>query len=132
MVRAAALEAVNRFRAEVGLTPVAADAALDRAAQRHAEAMRERGFYDHRGADGSSPRKRAVDAGYPRPGGVGENIAKGIFGGAEVVERWMKSQGHRENLLRPAARFAGLGVAVGDSGRAGECVEVFWAQLLGR
>ncbi|MDX1501404.1 MAG: CAP domain-containing protein [Thermoanaerobaculia bacterium] len=130
-VRREALSAVNRLRAGRGLDPVASDPDLDRAAQDHAAAMRDGGFYSHRGVGGSSPRERARAAGYSQGAAVSENIAKGIFGGAEVVERWMGSRGHRDNLLDPKMRAVGLGVAVGDRDHPGECVEAFWAQLLG-
>lgn len=129
-VRLAALAASNGHRATAGRAALVADAVLDGVAQGHAQAMAERGFYAHRSPEGETPRQRAAAAGYPRPGSVGENIAKGIFTPSEVVDRWMDSSGHRDNLLRRAARRAGLGVAIGETGRPGECVEAVWVQLI--
>ncbi len=45
---------------------------------------------------------------------VGENIAKGDWQDDRArlaVQAWMGSEKHRENLLRPAFRFIGVGVA---------------------
>ena len=47
---------------------------------------------------------------------VGENIAWGIAGAARpswVVRAWMRSPGHRHNLLSRRFRDVGLGVARG-------------------
>jgi len=41
--------------------------------------------------------------------GVGENLALGYSNGAGVVDGWMNSQGHRENLLRKT--FVSMGVS---------------------
>lgn len=41
--------------------------------------------------------------------GAGENLALGYPDGAAVVDGWMNSQGHRENLLRPS--FVSMGVS---------------------
>ncbi len=126
-VRRAALAAANARRRAAGRGPLRADPRLDRAAQAHAEDMVRRGFYAHRGPEGSSPLVRARRAGYRGVGAVGENIAKGLFTPEEAVERWMNSSGHRRNLLRRGATATGFGVAVGDDGRE---VEVVWVQLV--
>ena len=126
-VQAAARERVNQLRRQHGLEPVRSDARLAAAAQGHAEDLLLRSYYDHRSPEGGTPASRARDAGLERPGMVAENIAKGLFTPAEVVDRWMDSPGHRRNILQRRATATGLGVAVGPG--ESECFDVLWVQL---
>ena len=80
--------------------------------------MVRRRYFEHVSPDGVTPAQRIVAAGYAvRPGGMtGENIAwgEGIKGTpAEIVDAWMHSPGHRENILRPAFSEVGMGMTVG-------------------
>lgn len=124
-VRTAVLARVNRERREGGGAPLAADRLLDQAAQAYAEEMLARAFYDHRSPEGETAWERVRGAGY-RARRVGENIAKGIFSPAEVVERWLGSQEHRRNILSPAFHQMGVGLAFGENERG---FEVLWVQL---
>ena len=57
------LDLLNQHRANNGAPPVSACSSLNRAAQRHSEDMRDQGYFDHTGLDGSSPggsRKRPL------------------------------------------------------------------------
>jgi len=48
---------------------------------------------------------------------VGENIAKATTGyksPAGVIEMWMNSAGHRENILNPDFTSMGIGYAIGN------------------
>lgn len=126
--RREALDRVNRLRRERGLEALVADARLDAAAQAHAEDQARRSYYDHRSPEGGTPADRARSAGFGSPNMVAENIAKGLFTPAEVVDLWMDSPGHRKNILRRRATVVGLGVAVGPGGEI-ECFDVLWVQL---
>jgi uncharacterized protein YkwD len=58
---------------------------------------------------------------------VGENVAAGYpTGRSVVVDGWMRSEGHRENILEPAFRRMGLAARRGDDGRW------YAAQVFGR
>lgn len=127
-VRAIGLATVNELRAEHGRPAVRAESHLDEAAQRHAEDMLRRGFYDHLDPEGSTPGQRARAAGYEGWRGVAENIAKGPFTPEEVVHRWMNSSGHRRNILDRGATELGIGVAFGEN-EAG--FEILWVQVFG-
>ncbi len=127
-VRRVALAAVNEAREAAGRRPVEADPVLDAVAQAHAEDMLRRSYYDHRSPEGDGAARRARAAGYSARGPVAENIAKGLFTPEEVVERWLASSGHRENILLRRARKTGLGVAFGENDRG---FEVIWAQVFG-
>ncbi|CAN5413919.1 hypothetical protein BH09ACT10_BH09ACT10_09100 [soil metagenome] len=57
---------------------------------------------------------------------VGENIAYGFTSGKKVVNAWMHSPGHKENILRPKYRLIGLGAYKDDNG-------IWWvSQVFGR
>lgn len=128
-VRTTMLAQVNALRAEAGRTPLAAHPTLDAAAQRHAEDMLVRGYFDHLDPAGSHPMQRVQRAGFA-PRRVAENIAKGLFTPTEVVERWMNSRGHRRNLLSPDYDLIGIGLAFGTGPEGSN--EVLWVQVFAR
>lgn len=126
VVRQQVLDATNAARVEAGRRPLVASAELDRVAQAHAEDMLRRAFYNHLNPEGLSPLGRVRAAGVQVRGQVSENIAKGPFDPAEVVERWMASSGHRRNILRGSAGKLGVGVAFGENDRG---FEILWVQV---
>lgn len=125
-VRTELHEATNAARRAAGLPAVARTARLDAAAQAHAEAMRSAGFYGHEDPSGGTPRSRVVALGY-NPRVVAENLARGPFTPAEVIERWLDSTGHRANLLSAQVSEVGFGRALDPSG---ESDQVVWVQVL--
>ena len=127
-VRRELLAASNRARAAAGLPVLHAAARLDAAAQAHADAMRRDGFYGHGDSTGSSPRRRAEQAGY-RPTVVAENIARGYYTPEGVIERWLESEGHRANLLSPLVEEVGFGRSVDPTG---ESDQILWVQVLAK
>lgn len=127
-VREKALARVNEARRAAGRPPVVPNPRLDAAAQHYAELMLHDGFYGHVTHQGGSPRSRVEAAGYRSFTFLGENIAQGLFGPEEVVERWLASPGHRRNILEAQASDTGLGVAFGDTP---DGFRVLWVQLFG-
>lgn len=111
-VRRQILDAVNAARREQRLRPLTLEPRLNAAAQRHAEDMRDRRFYGHQTPEGTQPRRRVENAGYLHQA-VGENIAEGQFTVAEVMDGWLKSPGHRKNILEPRFIHLGVGLAIG-------------------
>ncbi len=115
--RALALELVNRDRQLNNLSPLTEDPLLSEAAQKHAEDMLARQYYDHITPEGKTPTDRFADLGGQQ--GVGENILEisGSIGATlnyrlieESQKGWMYSPGHRENLLTPDYQRFGYGV----------------------
>lgn len=104
---------VNIERTSRGLQPLARNSSLTEAARAHNQDMIVNDFFDHTGSDGSTPAQRACAQGYPPFGWgecfVGENIAVGYCTPAEVMEGWMKSPGHRDNILNPDYQEVGVG-----------------------
>jgi uncharacterized protein YkwD len=99
----------NTERLSRGLPAVAIDERLMRAAQKHAEWMSSRRRMSHRGAGFSSPGQRINAEGY-RFASCSENIAAGQTSAAQVMQAWMRSRGHRNNILG-RNREIGLGRA---------------------
>jgi uncharacterized protein YkwD len=106
---------VNRVRRRAGLRPLRVNRCLDRLAERHARDMVARSYFAHSSASGRSLAQRAQAFGYAARSPrwvVGENLAWGAgpAGRARwVVRAWMRSPGHRQNIL--TRRFRHVGVA---------------------
>ncbi|MFG2619228.1 CAP domain-containing protein [Streptomyces sp. NPDC048507] len=111
---AAVLTLVNQARAQAGCVPVRANPPLAALAGAFSKDMAVRGFFDHTDPDGNTPWKRADNAGI---GGLGgENIARGQGDAASVMDAWMKSPGHKANILNCEFRTLGVGVYFADGG----------------
>jgi hypothetical protein len=118
--RALTLCLLNDERARRALPPLGAEARLELASQRHSEDMARRSFFEHETPEGVDPQARILATGYPATNAfTGENIARGEFAESspvEIVDSWMHSPGHRENILR--AEFTEIGVGVATDGPA--------------
>ena len=128
-----ALELVNDVRAHgtrcgqrvfAPAPPLALSDTLANVAFGHAIDMAEHDYFEHRDLNGQSPADRVRAVGY-REKLVGENIAYGPKSVEEVVQGWLDSPGHCENIMDP--RFAEMGIAfmAGRSGRHG----LYWVQV---
>jgi len=104
----------NQNRVKAGCAKVRLDANLARSARNHSAWMVKTGKFSHVGASGSSFVTRAQRAGYTSA--KSENIAWGYRTGAEVVSAWMKSPGHRANIVDCTAKAQGVGVSYSANG----------------
>jgi len=109
-----------------GTMPLQVNAALENAAQSHAQDMAENNFLGHAGASGSMPADRATDSGYAWSS-IGENVAAGQTTAEEVVGTWLASDGHCENLMSPDYSETGIAHAVSRSSDKG----TYWVQIFG-
>jgi len=126
-VRAEMLARVNEVRRKTGIALLRSNAQLDEAAQRHAEDMLARRYFAHQNPEGKTVRERSRAAGYDWRN-IGENLAEGQFSVNEVMDTWMHSPGHRTNILDPAFRELGVGLALG---RSGSTYRTVWVQVFG-
>ena len=108
----------------VAAGPLALDPMLTQAALQHSRDMAEHDAFDHRGSDGSSPAARIERAGFKEHRIVGENIAAGAMTPTEVVQGWLASPAHCENIMD--GRFTLLGVAYAENLHTQS--GVFWTQ----
>ncbi|WP_322871407.1 sigma-70 family RNA polymerase sigma factor [Streptomyces goshikiensis] len=106
---------VNKERAAAGCGPLTENSQLRSAAQGHSDDMAARNFFDHTNPDGADPGKRVTAAGY-RWSTYGENIARGQQNADSVMDSWMKSPGHRANILNCAFKEIGVGIHQGAGG----------------
>lgn len=121
----ALLEAVNGERARKDLRPLKLDPTLNQIADFYARRMIESGYFGHTDPfDGSTVDARAAHFGYAYRK-VGENLGAGHASVAEVLAHWMRSPGHRANILDPA--YTHIGIAVKQGGEYG----IYWVQEFG-
>jgi uncharacterized protein YkwD len=115
------LALVNENRRRGGCRNLTLDRRLIVAANRHAADMARRGYFAHSSPGGAGAGERVEDAGY-RWSRYGENIARGQTSAYEVVDGWMHSPAHRENIMDCRLHQMGVGLAfAGDD-------EPYWVQ----
>jgi uncharacterized protein YkwD len=99
---------INQLRQRYNLAPLRYSDLLEAVARNHSYDMARHNFVSHTGSDGSSPRKRMLSARYKLKSGA-ENIAVGLGSPEAVLKAWMRSSGHRANLLNGSFREFGVG-----------------------
>lgn len=110
------LEMINKERVSRGLSPLSADVPLQEVARDFAKDMLRRGYFSHYTLEGLSPfdRMGMVDIFFTS---AGENLA--LSPNVDLaMQGFMRSPGHRENILSPDFQKAGIGVI--DVGVYGE------------
>ena len=118
-VSAVVLCFMNAMRANDGLPALTENPQLEDASVRHSQDMVDRKFFAHDTPDGVDVVARLRRSGYVPAAGdwvVGENLAWGSGALATpraIVQAWMDSRAHRENLLSPDYREVGLGIVSG-------------------
>jgi uncharacterized protein YkwD len=135
------LRGINRERTLRRLPALAVDSALGVISRAHSADMAARGYFSHDSPEGLRAAARARRADY-RYRALGENLFQGSRYGSVariplrnggyrydydyhsptelaelVVQGWMDSPGHRENMLSPEFSNAGLGLATDDRDR---------------
>lgn len=117
------LTLTNAQREAAGLNPLSADPVLTEMAMLRAKELKE--SYSHTRPSGENCKtvfgEFETDLRF-----WGENAAKGNRTPEAVVEAWMGSQGHRENLLREGAECLGVGVWQDEDGI------LYWVQLFAK
>ncbi|MEU8227852.1 CAP domain-containing protein [Kribbella sp. NPDC048915] len=123
------LEYTNQIREQQGCRPLRLDSALVEAAGRHASDMVRRHYMDHTNPEGQGPGDRMAAAGY-RGSSWGENIAAGYDSAQKVVAAWMRSDGHRKNILN--CRFTTIGIGYDPGQVRPDWGPGSWVQDFGR
>ncbi|MBD0712801.1 CAP domain-containing protein, partial [Streptomyces sp. CBMA370] len=102
-------------RARAGCGPLRTERRLRTAAQAHADDMAARGYYRHDSPEGRDAGDRLRRAGYTWAA-WGENIHRGPRNAVRAMKDWMKSPGHRANILDCSFREIGVGVTLTANG----------------
>ena len=117
------LELVNKARADAGLAALELDPALCGAAQVRAKECV--GTFSHTRPDGTKYKTAISEAGVDSSY-TGKNVATGHTSARQVVDAWLRSEGHRANILNE--KFTKLGV--GFSPNTGNRYRGYaWSQL---
>lgn len=99
---------VNKERAAEGLKPLIVHTNLTKMAKDKAIDMFKNKYFSHTSPTFGSPfdMMDTYDITYRY---AGENIAKGQQSAEEVVEDWMNSPGHKENIMNANYKLIGVG-----------------------
>lgn len=99
----------NQKRQEAGLSPLTVNQSLVNAASQKGADMIAKNYWAHNAPNGTSPWSFFKNVGY-RYLYAGENLARDFGDSASVVNAWMNSPTHRDNLL--SGRYREIGIAV--------------------
>jgi hypothetical protein len=101
----------NEQRTAAGLQPLSLDSKLSEAAAKKGSDMFAKNYWSHVSPAGTQPWYFITDSGYSYRY-AGENLARDFSAASSVVQAWMNSPTHKENLLN--SRYQDIGVAVID------------------
>lgn len=127
---------VNAERKKRNLKPLTWETHLANAARYHAQDMAMDNYMDHDSHDRKGSSLKRVCGTFDRIGkfiqgsnvfACAENIAAGSMTPEEVVKGWMKSSGHRTNILNKSAKYIGVGCYQNEKSQ----YSLYWAQCFG-
>jgi uncharacterized protein YkwD len=107
--------------------PLAKDENLRKAARCHSLDMAKQNYMAHTSKDGRSPWDRIKAAGYTGFGNA-ENVAAGQSTPERVVDGWMQSTGHCNNIMTSGSNELGVGYAFQSSAD----YDHYWTQNFGK
>lgn len=102
----------NEQRQTEGLSELSYNDTLAQAAEAKGNDMFSKNYWAHYAPDGTTPWSFILGAGYKYEY-AGENLAKNFMFSDGVVEAWMNSPTHRENILRKEYSEVGFAVVNG-------------------
>ncbi len=102
----------NEQRQKNNLPPLTINPTLSVAAQKKAENMFQENYWSHYSPDGKTPWDFILGAGYKYEY-AGENLAKNFLFSNGVVDAWMNSTTHRDNLLKREYTEVGYAIVNG-------------------
>lgn len=125
------VELVNQERASRGLPPLQYSEGLTRAARYQAADMSQDNYFSHDTKDRVGGQLVLKCGPWERiakyySGASGENAAAGYSSPEDVMQGWMNSTKHRENLLNPNHRAIGVGFYQGSGD-----YRYYWVQDFG-
>lgn len=103
----------NQQRQSNSLYPLTESSILDQAAVGKASDMFSKNYWAHIAPDGTTPWVFIKGAGYNYIY-AGENLARGYNSAQDVVNAWMASPEHRQNMLSSHYQNVGFAVATGS------------------
>ncbi|MCA0988341.1 CAP domain-containing protein [Guptibacillus algicola] len=113
------IDLTNKERRKQGLPDLKAYTKLSDVAQEKSRDMQEKNYFSHTSPTYGSPFDMMRDFGVDF-NTAGENIAQGQQTPQSVVDAWMKSEGHRKNIMNKS--FTHIGVGLVQDGH-------YWTQM---
>lgn len=113
---------VNVQRSKAGLQTLTQNWQLSRVARYKSQDMIDKGYFSHTSPTYGSPFRMMESFGI-KYSAAGENIAMGQQSPSEVMNAWMNSPGHRNNIMSPSFTQIGVGLAKDKNGR------MYWTQM---
>jgi len=113
-----ACQLVNEQRATHGLSPLTIDSTLSSMARIKSRDMKNNGYFSHNSPVYGSPFQMMKQLGITYRS-AGENIAMGYRSAEAVVQAWMASESHRNNILSDRYSMMGIGY-----------IDGYWTQWL--
>lgn len=109
------LSGTNAQRQASGLIPLTYNVTLSQAAAAKAQDMFTKDYWAHNSPEGKTPWSFIQAAGYTYTV-AGENLAKNFATSRGVVDAWMASPTHRDNIVKPSYRDVGFAIMNGTLG----------------
>lgn len=126
------LNLTNKIRRENGLSVLSLDSELSQAASNKAADMFAKSYWAHVAPDGVTPWVFIKNSGYEYLY-AGENLARGFSNTSDVVNAWMASPTHRDNML--SSNYSDIGFAIATGSLTGSdtvlVVEMFGRRYAG-
>jgi uncharacterized protein YkwD len=101
------LALINNARVASGLGQVVGDGFLDSLALQHSQDMIKTNVMSHEGFENRANTIITTLGAHC----IGENVAMGYSTAASLVQGWLDSPGHRQNIMNPVFRKMGIGIA---------------------
>ena len=117
---------INRLRVRHGAGRVRMEDRLIEAALRHSLMMARKGKLAHQFGPGTRFTDRMQKAGIH--GSAAENVSAGYSSTVSVIDGWLRSPGHRRNLLNRKLTHIGMAAAVNPASK----YRTYWTLILAR
>ena len=104
----------NQVRTEQGLNNLTTNEQLNLAAANKVKAIFANQYFSHTGKNGEKFSSWIKEAGYTNYEIVGENLALGYFDQQAMMDAWMASPKHKENIVSPLYKEIGMAAATGN------------------
>jgi uncharacterized protein YkwD len=126
------VQSINQTRSSYKLPPLTTDVRLNKAAEMKAKDIINKQYWGHKSPSGKMSWAYIKDSNYEYVE-AGENLAKDFSASNIVVDAWVNSPKHRENLL--SNKYKDLGVAVVDgelNGKDSQIIVTLYATQRGQ
>jgi uncharacterized protein YkwD len=108
------INAINIQREQNNLSKLTPNDKLNISAQAKADDMKNRKYFSHIYAEDGTKWSDFIEKSGYNYSVAGENLANGFYNLEPMIEAWMNSPTHRENVLNPKVDETGVGISFGE------------------